>query len=178
MWFLLVAAGLWGVWQFGLATWRLEHGYKAAAENLRANLVTALTDQGVEDDILQRDREAEDSSNKAMRMADARLGKQPVEGRPIADKVLVESISVVPPELVKDENDLYKRYKSSVKITVRIANSQGHLVCSIPVSANPSEQWNFPNTSAALASVKEAFDHEASITSKYTISLLDTLSGN
>jgi hypothetical protein len=124
-------------------TEELERGYATAAKQLRICLINSFQDAATVAHI-----------HAALIEAKLDIG---------APGLRLRSISLTPPTLRQDPNDLYKRYASAVVFEVDQLDRNGQAVkaqpieVSLPVYANPELRWSFPDCDQALRSLSKKF---------------------
>lgn len=119
----------------------LEQGYRASAEQLGKCIAESFADPKTCEQILSPMKKAYTAAKMTPEQAGLKL----------------QSISLDPPLLKQDPNDLYKRFHSAVVFRFRAIDLNGELLNAQPYEvildayADPKMKWSFPSCDDALA---------------------------
>ena len=140
---------------------KVEAGYTAAAEDLRQRMKTALQDPATQSTILQKTHEAEEAFEKSSVLADEKAGKKHPVTAYLSGKVILDHVSTSPVDLKTHDDESSARYTAKVVLTYKTEGQSDSLNVDMPVTADQSGTWMFPDTAETIKLTKEQFDNPA-----------------
>jgi len=146
----------------------LETNYKAAAESLRDALLNQLNDASTQFRVVHDLSQTIVLSNEIH----ARIAKALKKSSPVVMNVpaqlQLENVSLSPPTLRRDQDDLYFRFHSMILVRFSLLTKEGKpssftpIECSLPCAASPQFQWQFPTAADAIDCAKKECDRRNS----------------